>query len=103
MLLLQIFDIQSLMKGLWFPEKRYILFTKNVYTFLLKRIYFSLKKYILFIEKVYTFLQNRIYILQTSEYQTLNSIRFLWILSLRLWSEKVASVSCFLSSDKRIV
>ena len=62
-----------------------------------------IKKYILFIEKVYTFLQNCIYILQTTEYQTLNSIRFLWILSLRLWSEKVASVSCFLSSDKRIV
>lgn len=30
----------------------------------------------LFTQKVYTFLQNCIYILQTSEYQTLNSIRF---------------------------
>lgn len=30
----------------------------------------------LFTQKVYTFLQNRIYISQTSEYQTLNSIRF---------------------------
>lgn len=59
-----------------FFNEKYILFTKNVYTFLLKRIYFSLKKYILFIEKAYTFLQNCIYILQTTEYQTLNSIRF---------------------------
>lgn len=76
---------------------------KNIYTFCQKHIYFSLKKYILFIEKVYTFLQNCNYILQTTEYQTLNSICLLWILSLRLCSEKAASVSCFLSSDKRIV
>ena len=39
-----------------------MLFTQKVYTFHRK--------------KVYTFLQNYNYILQTTEYQTLNSIRF---------------------------
>ncbi|EGQ17840.1 hypothetical protein HMPREF9419_0129 [Prevotella nigrescens ATCC 33563] len=56
---------------------------KNVYIFYQKCIYLLPKKYILFTQnvytfhrKVYTFLQNYNYILQTTEYQTLNSIRF---------------------------